>query len=270
MFADRILTLLADFSVHPVDALFMGLDRMVAPYPTGVVPVEGRIPGTAFFPGGRGLWQPATDVVPPMPVGGVMVLGHDFHSEVAFRASLEQRTEVPDAPRNGYKMPATWIELRKLFAEAGLPLENCFFTNAYMGLRKGSQNIGRFPGASDRGFVDRCRAFFLRQVDVQRPSVIVTLGVSVPRFIAPLSEQLAHWKSARSMKTIDSSGPFTRDVRFVETGVSCSVIALTHPSLRGPNVGRRRYGRWSGHDAEVRMLREAVDVLQNRGGETRL
>jgi hypothetical protein len=45
------------------------------PYPPGVVPVTQRIPGTAFFPGGYGLWSGEQDneVVSPFPFKGIMV-----------------------------------------------------------------------------------------------------------------------------------------------------------------------------------------------------
>lgn len=47
-------------------------------YPSGAIPVPEAIAGTAFFPGGHGLWM--EEGAPSFPVGGIMVLGHDFHS----------------------------------------------------------------------------------------------------------------------------------------------------------------------------------------------
>jgi hypothetical protein len=246
-------------STHPIDCLFSEM-HLVEPYPDGVVEVPDCIPGVAFFPGGAGLWgaEPG-EPLPPMPTGGVMVLGHDFHSEAAFRASLKARTEVPDKPRKGYRTPATWVGLRRLFAELGIPLERCFFTNAYMGLRKGKAVMGRFPGASDAGYVDRCRQFLLRQIEAQRPSVIVTLGTWVPAFIAPLSKELDGWRDVASMQEIDRKGAVVSGVRFDGLpGLSCTVAAITHPSLRGPNVGRRRYKEADGHRAELELLHDAL------------
>ena len=37
-----------------------------------------------------------------------------------------------------------------------------------------------------------------------------------------------------------------------------SVVCLTHPSLRGPNVGRRRYRGLAGDAAEHEMIADAV------------
>ncbi len=72
-----------------------------------------------------------------MPVGGVMVLGHDFYSEAGFRR-FAKRGESTKGP--------TWRNLLALLARVGIGPERCFFTNAYMGLRAGSRNTGRFPG----------------------------------------------------------------------------------------------------------------------------
>jgi hypothetical protein len=41
--------------MHPVEALLREMHR-VEPYPEGVRAMWDRIPGTAFFPGGAGLW----------------------------------------------------------------------------------------------------------------------------------------------------------------------------------------------------------------------
>jgi hypothetical protein len=187
--------------------------------------------------------------LPPMPIGGVMVLGHDFHSEVAFARSLEAGTEVNLSP--------TWPNLLQFLNEAGIKPEHCFFTNAYMGLRRGSKTTGRFPGSADRPFVERCRRFFLRQLSVQRPRVILVLGRFVPSFIAPLSPQLHSWARAQTFAQLDSASPIFHDVHFMDLP-PCSVVVLTHPCLRRSNTRQRHYGALTGHEAELAMVREAV------------
>ena len=70
--------------MHPAELLWR-LQRRVAPNPTNVVPVPAPIQGTAFFPGGFGLWrEDVSRPLPAWPLGGVMILGHDFHSEYAY------------------------------------------------------------------------------------------------------------------------------------------------------------------------------------------
>ena len=49
--------------------------------------------GTTFFPGG--LWSPDPEKgLPPMPVGGVMVLGRDFYSEAGYGYFVANRAKT--------------------------------------------------------------------------------------------------------------------------------------------------------------------------------
>jgi hypothetical protein len=234
--------------------------REVEPFPSGVVGLPSRLPGVGFFPGGAGLWGVQSDgALPPMPIGGIMVLGHDFHSEVAFARSVAHGGEI-QMPRGkpGYRHVPTWAALLKLLSDAHIAPEQCFFTNAYMGLRAGAGTVGRFPGARDADFVRRCQAFFLLQLHAQRPRVILALGAWVPAFLASLAEELSDWSRVRSLIALDKIGPVRHSVRFASTLPACSVVALTHPSLREANVGRRVYGGALGHAAELAMIRKAA------------
>ena len=239
--------------MHPVETLFSAMAE-VEPYPEGVVRFPERLPGTGFFPGGSGLWNTVRDQpLPAMPIGGIMVLGHDFHSEDAFRRSLQAGTEV--------KLSPTWPNLLALLKDAGVDPAQCFFTNAFMGLRRGSQNTGRFPGARDLSFVDRCRRFLLKQISLQKPRAILALGRFVPAVIAPLSRRLHGWARARTFSDLDAVSPIIDDVVFAGiTTPACSVVALTHPCLRGSNIRRRRYGALVGHEAELALVREAASL----------
>ncbi|PLS79573.1 MAG: hypothetical protein CYG59_12535 [Chloroflexi bacterium] len=240
--------------MHPVEFLVSALTK-VAPYPKGVVPVPKQIAGTAFFPGGSGLWQPnGSDVLPHFPVGKVMVLGHDFHSEIGYHQSLAKCGENLKGP--------TWRNLLKLLREADIEPEQCFFTNAYMGLRAGSNTTGKFPGAYDADFVERCRSFLAEQIAVQQPRLILTLGNYVPSILASLSTDLGQWRKNHSLIQLDALGvPIVTDVRFHEDyNWRTAVVALTHPSLRPANIGRRHYRELRGNEAEVAMVREAINV----------
>ena len=241
-----------DEGLHPVEHLFRALDA-VEPYPDGVVPVPERLPGTAFFPGGMGLWRPDLESgPPPMPIGGIMVLGHDFYSETGFRRFVASSGESTRGP--------TWRNLLAMLERVGVGPERCFFTNAYMGLRAGSQNTGRFPGARDPGFVERCRAFLEEQIRAQNPRLILTLGSHVPAVLAPLSEDLAPWLRASSLKALDEAGcPLIPAARFLSVpGRKVTVAALVHPSIRWASVLRRRYAGLAGDAAETSILEDAL------------
>ncbi len=124
-------------NVHTIEELFVLLDQLKS-YPDGAIQMPGRIPGTAFFPGGLGLWNTQPNVPPPpVPVGGSLIVGHNFDSEVGFQRSFHHAGEN----LNG----ATWRTLLAFLKQVGIPPEQCFFTNAYVGLRAGNRAMGALP-----------------------------------------------------------------------------------------------------------------------------
>lgn len=109
-----------------------------------------------------------------------MVLGYYFHSVAGYERSRQRTTENLHSP--------TWRHLLSLEAVPIAP-SACFFTNIYMGLRKGPATTGRFPGSRDLEFVARCRHFFSKQLMLLRPRIVLTLGAFVPHFLSPLSTE---------------------------------------------------------------------------------
>lgn len=180
-----------------------------------------------------------------------MVLGHDFHSEVGYLASMSLGGERLSMP--------TWRNLLRLFEQASVPLASCFFTNFYMGLREGSGATGPFPGAGNAAFVEHCSPFLIEQIRVQRPALILTLGRYVPPALAKLSPNLACWSGVSGFKDIDAAGPVQYKVPFPGIdGFACTTVALIHPSLRLVSLSHRRYEGSVGADAELRMLASAL------------
>jgi hypothetical protein len=236
---------------HPIDQLFERL-RMVEPYPTGVVTVPARLPGTGFFPGGTGLWQCEPQGLSPLPMGGTLVLGHNLDSKRGFAQSVARGGEN----LNG----ATWRPLTEFLVRA-LPgervLANCFFSNFLIGLIEGSSAVGRFPGTEDLAFVERCRSFLVHQVQVVRPSLLLVLGIHTPRLLAALSPAMAHWQNARTFVDIDRANGGLIP-RATIGGVELSIVALTHPCHRRMNVRHRSFRGLVGDAAEAEMVRRAA------------
>lgn len=215
-----------------------------------------RIAGTAFFPGGSGLWLPDENLeLPPMPIGKVMVLGHDFHSLRAYQQSLARGVEDLQGP--------TWRNLLSLLKRANISPTDCFFTNAYMGLRESNSAIGQFPGSRNPAFVALCQNFLAEQICILRPRLILALGRYVPSILAPLSDDLKPWHRRKTLSELDAAQvPLIHNVRFGENqDVVATTVALTHPCLWSANVGRRRYRSESGGNAELLMLKEALELI---------
>ena len=188
-----------------------------------------------------------------------MVLGHDFHSEEGYRASVARKGESETQP--------TWRVLVSVLGRAGIPLERCFFTNYYMGLRVGKGTTGVFPGAKHPEFVHHCQSFLLDQVETQRPRLILTLGRYTPTGIAALSPDLAEWGAGRGFKHLDKVGAVRRDVRFPDApDAAATVVALTHPCFRHASIRYRRYGDLIGDAAEMAMLADASASLSRSIG----
>lgn len=238
--------------MHPAERLW-NRHHPPTPYPDGLIAVPAPIPGIAFFPGGFGLWRPdPQQPLPHFPVRGVMVLGHDFHSEAGYHASFARTRESATQP--------TWRNLLALLARAHIRLERCFFTNVYMGLRLGYTATGPFPGATDPAFVAYCAGFLREQLRAQLPTLILTLGINVPPILGSLSDDLVDWTRGSGLKHLDAgAGPVRHGVTFQGvTGLRATVVALTHPSQRPTTVRHRRYGDESGDRAELLMLEDAL------------
>jgi hypothetical protein len=226
-------------------------------YPPGVQPVPKPIEFTAFFPGGYGVWGArAGKPVPPIPRGGIMVVGQDFYTARGYRQIV----------RAGEKslIARTWTHLRELLEEVGIDLSRCFFTNAYMGLRNGGRNVGEFPGARDAAFVEVCRQFFREQLRAVAPRCVLTLGRFVPGFMAPLSPQLACWDGVRSLRTLDAAGTSLITAAEFPDVLGSPVVmgVLVHPSFRPRTVASRRYAGTEGDAAEIALVRAALSAAQ--------
>jgi len=214
-------------------------------YPDGIEPVSVEIPGPAFFPGGRGLVTSDQRVADELPRGGVLVLGHNYGTVADHTRYVRSRGEVEGN--------VTWRRLRRLLEEAGIGLQECFFTNAFVGLLKTDSNRGSQPGHRDPAFLADCRALFVRQLHLQRPRLLLALGRFVPNFLASLSPQLGAWSGMSRFSAVDAAGP-VRAAFF--DGHPVVVAALVHPCHRHITAACRSYGGDRGHMAELAMVRD--------------
>ena len=244
-------------TIRTIEELFELLDQLKS-YPDGVIKIPGRIGGTAFFPGGLGLWnvKPHTSP-PPMPVGGSLIVGHNFDSEVGFQRSFQQGSEN----LNG----ATWRPLLAFLQQVGIHPEHCFFTNAYVGLRAGNRAMGTFAGARDPDFVRWCRSFLLEQIRLMQPRLILTLGINVPRFLAPLSPELQQvWSEVTEFCMLDKQKvALVYPTTFLGGPHPVAVVALTHPAYRRLNVKSRCYENQQGDEAEHALVMAALRSVGN-------
>lgn len=230
--------------------------KFVRPYPSDVLEVPIQISGTSFFPGGHGIWNPDSDH-PAFPIGGVMILGHDFHNAIGYTRAYSHWQENLRSP--------TWRNLLSVLEHAGIEESECFFTNFYMGLRQGKQVTGKFPGSKDAGFVSRCRLFLLHQIALQKPRLVLVLGNEVPKLISPLADKLRSWKKYDGFTKRDHENvSVIQDVQFhTLEPFHCNTVSLVHPCFQHATVASRHWtdsdGKsFTGKTAEIAMIRFAM------------
>ena len=117
--------------------LFDDMERSVTDYGPGAIRIDKRIDGTAFFPGGTGLWRalsPHGPNPPDFPSAPLMVLGHNFDKVAAFSASCRRGIELMEA--------GTWLILRRYLQAAVIKPEKYFFYEHLRGFTTGQLDRG--------------------------------------------------------------------------------------------------------------------------------
>lgn len=234
---------------HPIERFRARLADLRR-YPPGVVPVPGFLRGTAFFSAAAGLVvDNPNGPLPPFPFGGVMFVAHNLDAEGPFRRRLASGR----AHGGPERVMLTWRNLYRLLDATGLDPSECFFTNAYVGLKAGDDPTGPFPGANDPEFRGWCQGFLGEQIEVIQPKAIATFGSDARRFMAAMAPELAGLASAKN--------PPPTVVEAMIGGHRAPVVPLLHPSGYHGSLGRRSYRGKAGLDAEAALLREAVGSM---------
>ena len=230
-----------DNRVQQATQLWSEVNAAVSPYPHGVLAVPEPLKGTAFFPGGLGLWVDGEQAPLSSSLPRVLIVGQDFNTLRAYNRFCRVGTEV------GFS--ATWRNLLPILSTAGVPCEACVFTNFYMGLRESGPESGQFAGAKDPSFKERCASFFIRQVNVWKPTLILTLGLPTLIAVAGVFGERA------PDKICDCDFIFHNLCMGHGLG---ALVALTHPSYYRANIGRRRYRDLEGATAEQAMITDGL------------
>lgn len=176
------------------------------------------IPGTAFFPGGSGLWR-GLEARGPIPVwfpdAPVMFVGHNFDSIRAFDKSFANGGEAGSE---------FWQRLLKIVAGASLVPEQCFFTNVLMGLKPGSAT-GAMPSVP--GYRSQCTVFLQKQIDIVKPAAVVALGINAKRFISQLDRP---WVASRHPTDWHFREMTTRQERLTAQGAQIAEFLRLRPA----------------------------------------
>jgi hypothetical protein len=197
------------FSVDVIRQLLDEMDRLVVSYPEKVErtgrTLDELIAGTAFFPGGTGLWReriPGGSLPLQFPEKPVIFVAHNFGNLASLQDAIRERGEAHSAFAN------LWTNLLDFIGHASpLAPAECFFTNALMGL-KPEDRSGKMP--SCEAYESQCLHFLSKQVQIVDPRAIVILG----------GDSATFWRRAKRLC------PLLRAIPSVE---------IMHPSARPLN-----------------------------------
>jgi hypothetical protein len=237
--------------------LFRAMKRIVTTYPSGanpdgsewgVQPIQEPFPylkGTAFFPGGYGVWRAdPTMLAPSIPVGGTLFVGHNFDGTESKAKSDNRAGRIDELDSE------TWQGMFTILGDLRLKLEydRCFFTNALMGERigeaSGAVRVGR--GVDGRRYLRQCEAFLRLQIRWTKPRVLVVLGAhTIDRFRAISRDLHTAWRGLGSLVKIDAAA-----ASIIGTTIDrhyCTVVIIPHPvawpNRKGYDVGADRISK---------------------------
>lgn len=181
-----------------------------------------------FFPLGSGILNNQSEInKAEIEDNLVMVLGNDFGTLTYLNEKCKNNRE-PEANK-------TICNLKQL----GLNLEQTFFTNLFLGVRNNEKftettNIKKTIKFS-KEFKEMCYNFFLVQLELISPSIIICLGKEVGKFLAQKNEELTGF----SLKNTNFINLFTENKFFIQTKSNYlgnrKFILIPHPSYAHVN-----------------------------------
>jgi hypothetical protein len=227
-----------------IESLKLELKKITS-YPLIFKEVNCGISGVGFFPGARGLWRDGDECLSDKPV---MVLGHDFGAEKDYDLSVKRGEENLKA--------LTWKNLCRMLSDFKVETNECFFTNAIMGVRTEGSAVGKSPAFKYPEYLNDCKDFLIRQIDIQRPKVIVILGLHLLGFISDLSSELSKVSKIKTYKKLDENNlsGFSNISFYNLNGFKTNVIFITHPTYWHLNAENRRYDGLIGAKAEAALF----------------
>jgi uracil-DNA glycosylase len=205
--------------------------------------VVDKMKGSGFFPGCTGFHNNPSDIKNTF----VMVVGQDFATE-EYHQKIGDKGEVDSN--------TTWRNLKTLLKDIRIDEDICFFTNAYIGLRKNGKNTGQSPAKKSPNFTQQCQKFFKEQLSVINPELVLILGKEPAKFVAQIfPDYFAEWKKMKLLKQ------FYED----EENISCTLkfenkkiqfLFALHPSMSNTNRPKIWGKGVKGREKETDMLKK--------------
>ncbi len=207
-----------------------------------------------FFPGGYGMYNESVQIDKIK----YMLLGQDFDT-------LEHFNKLSNDGENK-EVVKTWIYLignntkKGLLQNCDINPNECFFTNAIMGLRVSGKNSGASPAWKHPEFIDECKNFFVNnQLSLfKNLEIIFVMGKEVAHFIANTSSpnEFPQWHTINRIADLYDENYF-RCIDY--NGRKIKFIFMTHPSLANSNLSKRWGRDGKGYKKEIEYIRKALN-----------
>lgn len=218
---------------------------------TGMIKIKEPMDGVGFFPAFRGVNDGTADISRK----DFIVLGQDQDNLKGYEKNKANKHE---------ENSATWRNMDKLFGRVKISMDDCFFTNAIMGLRDTKKSTGKSPGYRKPEFTQACLEILEDTIKLVKPKAIICLGIWPARFLGMASGDIAKKLICLdSYQEIDAHNcaliKGARIDRF--TDFKTNVAIIVHPSYRGVNAKKRSFKRIKNHErAEVEILKELIST----------
>ena len=232
--------------------LFEASKHLNYAHSNGMLPVE-EMRGPGFFPGCTGTIDSRQDITGLR----VMVLGQDFDTEANHKRIDKSQGEIENN--------TTFRNLRKLLTQLDINVKDCFFTNAYMGLRPDNNkegktiNTGTSPAAKKgaENFAKDCKEFFMKQLEVVQSEVVLVLGKESAKFISKVfPDECSNWADIRTLKSFyEIEDNICNNIQF--EGRTTKFLFVIHPSLNNTNRSIT-WGKEEGKTKEQELLRRYI------------
>lgn len=251
--SDELMRFLLNYSLNDSEVPYYHPENAKLPY---MVPTPKWVKpnrGLGAFPGGPGTAHCAER----FPKHGILVLAHDYDSLQRYRRAIDHGY---DGVQN-----MTFRDLCKMFKEStndDFTLDDCFFTNRFMGVRKVVEDHEKEPENSQSGtnpsrkfkeYRKLCEAVLRKTLHLLKPSLVITVGEPASTTLK-LGKQ--HWK----LRGVDQVTMFGHETK---------LICLTHPGTQfyTRNVENVSYcdragNLQRGHKAQLALIRDAWDTYK--------
>jgi len=146
-----------------------------------------------------------------------MILGNDFGAEGYLDGCV----------KNGKRESESNSTIRNL-KQLNLDQSTTFYTNFHLGVRRSDSNIERSEKLQPE-FTALCYDYFLEQLRIAQPEVVICLGNDVRHSLIQASEVFKPWgPKSRSLKSLYENGHFNLQVNDTALGHRRFII-IPHP-----------------------------------------